>query len=87
MPERPAVLITALGALEVGLRLVVLVEQAFAWLDRLIDGLDEILTLLVLAKELLANEEHSNAETVALDVLMMAIAGADLLAILNGIAA
>ena len=76
-----------MGALEISLGLVVLVEKAFAGLYRLVDGLDKVLTLLILAKKLFAHEEHSNAETVALDILVMAVAGANLLTILDGIAA
>jgi hypothetical protein len=43
--------------------------------------------LLVSAKKLFADEEHSYAEAIAGDVLVMPFAGADLLAILHGIAA
>ena len=43
--------------------------------------------LLVAAKKLFAHEEHSYAEAITGDVLVMPFAGADLLAILHGIAA
>ena len=43
--------------------------------------------LFVLAKKLFAHEEHSYTEAVALNVLVMPLAGAYLLAILHGIAA
>ena len=76
-----------LAALEVGLGLVVLVKEALAGGHGLVNGLGKVLALLVLAEELLADEKHSNAEAVALDVLVMAVAGANLLAVLNGIAA
>ena len=87
MAGRPTQLIATLDALEIGLGLVVLVEQTLAGLNRLVDGLDKVLALFVLAKELLAHEEHSNAETVALNVLVVTVAGANLLAILYGVAA
>ena len=73
-----------------------LVELAFAagvaeqlLTDRhcFINRLHNVLALFVLAKKLFAHEEHSNAEAVALDVLVVTLAGADLLAILDGIAA
>ena len=64
-----------------------MLEQALPRLDRLIYRLDKLLALLVLAKKLFADEEHSNAEAVSLYVLVMPIAGADLLAILDRIAA
>jgi hypothetical protein len=86
-PGRRTGLIATLPALEIGLGLVVLVKQTLAGFHRLVDGLDKVLTLFVLAKELLAHEEHSNAETVALDIFVMPVAGADFLAILNGVAA
>ena len=50
--------------------------------DRLVD----LPSLLVLAKKLFAYEEHSYTEPIALNVLVMALAGAYLLAILNWIA-
>lgn len=76
-----------MAAFEVGLGLVVLVEQTLAGLNRLVNSLGEILALLILAKKLFAHEEHSNAEAVALYVFVVAVAGADFLAILNGVAA
>ena len=53
----------------------------------LIDGLSELLALLVLAKKLFAHKKHSYAEAVALNVLVVPLTGTDLLAILDGIAA
>ena len=47
----------------------------------------DLFSLRVLAKKLFAHEEQSYTEAVALDVLVMPLAGANLLAILNGIAA
>ena len=76
-----------LVAFEVGLGLVALVEQTFAGLYRLVYGLGEILALFILAKELLADKEHSNAEAVAFYVFVVAVARADFFAILNGVAA
>ena len=80
-------LITTLFALEIGLGLIILVKQTLARLHRLVNGLNNVLALFILAKELLADEEHSNAEAVALDVLVVPVTGANLLAILYGIAA
>lgn len=79
-------LLAALGALEIGLGLVVLVKQTLAGLYRLVDGLDKVLALFILAKELLAHEEHSNAKPVALDVFVVPVTRANLLTILNGVA-
>jgi hypothetical protein len=54
---------------------------------RLVYRLAELLSSLILAKKLFAHEKHSYAEAVALDVLVVPFARADLLAILDGIAA
>ncbi len=43
--------------------------------------------LFIAAKKLFAHKEHSDAVAVSRDVFMMPLAGADLLAILHGIAA
>ena len=51
-----------------------------------VNCLGESLSRFVLAKKLFANEEHSYAEAIAGDVFVMPLAGADFLAILNGIA-
>ena len=53
----------------------------------LINCLNGLPILLVLAKKLFAHKEHSYAEAVSLYVLVMPLAGADFLAILNGVAA
>ena len=63
------------------------VEQLLAQGDSLVDGLVEGLARFVLAKKLFAYEKHSYAEAVALDILVVPLAGADLLAVLNWIAA
>ena len=63
------------------------VEQLLAHGDSLVDGLVERLARFVLAKKLFANEKHSYAEAVALDILVVPLAWADLLAVLNWIAA
>ena len=47
----------------------------------------DLARLFVAAKKLFAHKEHSDAVAVAGDVLVMPLAGADLLAILHGIAA
>ena len=62
-------------------------EELLANGHRLSDGLLCFPALLVFAKKLFAHEKHSYAEAVALDVLVMPVARADLLAILHGIAA
>jgi len=62
-------------------------EQLFADRHCLIDGLNDIFTSLVLAKKLFAHEKHSNTEAISLDVLVMPLARANLLAILNEVAA
>ena len=55
--------------------------------NRLTDGLVEVLTGFVLAKKLFAHKKHSNTKPVSFDVLVVTLARAYLLAILNGIAA
>ena len=62
-------------------------EELAAYGHRLVDGLDRLSLFLVLAKKLFANEEQSYTEPVPLDVLVMPLAWAYLLAILHGIAA
>jgi len=64
----------------------VVLKQTFTRLNSLADGLLELLPLLVLAKKLFAHEEHSYTEAVAGDVLVMPVAGAYLLTILDRIA-
>jgi|TARA_B100000315_G_scaffold169005_1_gene157543 hypothetical protein len=64
-----------------------ILKQLVAWRHGLIDGLFDLLAGFIFAKELLANEKHSYTEPVAVDVLLMPLAGADLLAILDRIAA
>ena len=61
-------------------------EQPLPFRDRILDGLVEFVADLVLAKKLFAYEEHSYTEAVSLDILVVPITGADLLAILDGIA-
>ena len=61
-------------------------EQPLPFRDRILDGLVEFVADLVLAKKLFAYEEHSYTEAVSLDILVMPLAGAYLLAILHGIA-
>ena len=61
-------------------------EEGLPLWHGLIDGLIDFAAGLVGAKKLFAYEEHSYAEAIAGDVLMVPVAGADLLAILHGIA-
>ena len=53
----------------------------------IVDGLLEVLSCFILAKKLLAHKKHSNAEAVTLYVLVMPLARADFLAVLDRIAA
>ncbi len=62
-------------------------EETFAGFGHLSQSASGFLVLFVLAKKLFADKEHSYTKAIAGDVLVMAVAGADLLAILNGIAA
>ena len=62
-------------------------EEVLAFRHRLINGLGYLFPGLVLAKKLFAHEKHSYTEAIPGDVLMVPVAGADLLAILNWIAA
>ena len=80
-------LVASLGAFVVSLGFVLLVKQAFPGLNRFVNGLDKVLALFILTKKLFAYEEHSNAKAVPLDVFVVPVAGAYLLAVLDGIAA
>jgi hypothetical protein len=60
-------------------------EQVTPLGHNLINCLFEILTGFVLAKKLFAHKKHSYAEPIAGNILVMSIARADLLAILNWI--
>lgn len=62
-------------------------KQGLALGHSVVDCLLDVVTAFVLAKELLANEKHSYAEAVSGNVFVVAVARADLLAILNWIAA
>jgi len=63
-------------------------KEALAQRGHLAQGAGRDLSrLFVAAKKLFAHKEHSDAVAVAGDVLVMPLAGADLLAILHGIAA
>jgi hypothetical protein len=64
-----------------------LFEQVGPHRDNLTDGLLEFLTGFILAKKLLAYEKHSYAESVTGNIFMVPVTRADLLAILNWIAA
>jgi hypothetical protein len=64
-----------------------LFEQVTVDRDNFTNGLLELLAGFILAKKLLACEKHSYAETVARDIFVMPVAGADLFAILNWITA
>ena len=61
-------------------------EQFRTYWNRFPHSLFEIFSGLILAKKLFAHKEHSDAKPVALNVLVMALAGTNFLAILNGIA-
>jgi hypothetical protein len=63
-------------------------EEAFSQRGHLSQGAGGYLPgLFVPAKKLFAHEEHSYTEAIAGNILVMPLAGADLLAILHGIAA
>ena len=62
-------------------------EEFRAFRYRLVYCLGKGLSGLILAKKLFAHKEHSYTEPVASDVLVVPVARADFLAILNGIAA
>ena len=64
-----------------------ILEQLLARRDSFAYGLVDLSVLRVFAKKLFAHEKHSYTEAIALNVLVMSLARADLLAILNGIAA
>jgi hypothetical protein len=64
-----------------------LFEKLLAQRHGFVNGLAELLASLVLAKKLFAHEKHSYTKAVALYVLVMSLARANLLAVLNGIAA
>ena len=64
-----------------------ILEQLLARRDSFAYGLIDLSVLRVFAKKLFAHEKHSYAEAVALDVLVVPFAWANLLAILDGIAA
>ena len=65
---------------------LVAVEQPLTGLYRFIQAGGEVLACFELAKKLFAYEEHSNAEAVPFNILVVTVAGANLLAVLNGIA-
>ena len=77
----------SLASLLVCLRFIWLIKQSLAGLDCIANGLLDLVTLFLLAKKLFANEEHSNTEPVSLYILMVPVAGANLFAVLDGIAA
>ena len=85
----PACFFRALG---LGLALAILLggvrlrEEGFSRLGHFVKGAAECLTGLVLSEELLRYEEHSDAEPVPLDVLMVSVTRTDLQAILGRIA-
>ena len=62
-------------------------EQVLPLRHGLAYRLVELFTLLVLAKKLFANEEHSYAKAVSLDVFVVALAWTYFLTILDRIAA
>ncbi|MCS5538222.1 MAG: hypothetical protein NZ770_08950, partial [Candidatus Poseidoniaceae archaeon] len=61
-------------------------EQLLAKRNSNVDSLIKSLACFIFAKKLFANEEHSNTKPVSHYILVMPLARADLLAILNGIA-
>ena len=64
-----------------------LLKQVMPLGHRLVDSLGYLFPGLVLAKKLFAHEKHSYTEAIPGDILVVPVTGADLLAILNGIAA